>query len=118
LHELLHAIGDRNSVYHLFIFETLVCPKVSPPDPTKKRVQLINDGPRGGAKVYGWAHCNSRRIQNEKNNGLADCITYLAHAMYLQFQGKDTYWTTGEIDPKTLRPKRNFLAKTAMGFWS
>ncbi|KAF2848240.1 hypothetical protein T440DRAFT_470349 [Plenodomus tracheiphilus IPT5] len=89
LHELLHAVGD-----------------LSAPDPTtKKRNQLINDGP-SGAKVYGWAHCNSRRIQNENNNNLADCITFLAQAIYLQIEGKDTYWTTGEVDPKTLRPKQ------------
>lgn len=81
---------------------------MGPPDPaSKKRYQLINDGPSGKPKVYGWAACNARKTGKEKNNDIADCITYLAQAIYLQIQGKDTFWTTGEVDPKTLAPKQN-----------
>ncbi|KAH4011826.1 hypothetical protein HBI81_047300 [Parastagonospora nodorum] len=91
LHELIHAVGG-----------------LGPPDPVnKKRDMAIHDGPSGSPKVYGWAACNARRTRNEKNNDIADCITFLAQAIYLQIQGKDTFWTTGEIDPKTLRPKQN-----------
>jgi hypothetical protein len=67
---------------------------------------LIHDGPSGIPRVYGWAACNARRTRNEKNNDIADCITFLAQAIYLQIQRKDTFWMTGEADPKTLRPKQ------------
>jgi hypothetical protein len=46
----------------------------------------------------------NERVQNLSNIGIADCITFLAQAIYLQIQGKDTYWTLGKIDPDTLRP--------------
>ncbi|KAF2661765.1 hypothetical protein K491DRAFT_647027 [Lophiostoma macrostomum CBS 122681] len=87
MHELLHAIGGLTDA-----------------DPTTgKRSYRISDGPN--SNMYGWLSCNKQRTLGISNANIADCITYLAQAIYLQIQGKDTYWSTGEVDPDTLHPK-------------
>ena len=81
---------------------------MGPPDPAIKnnRPLLVHDGDQYGApSVYGWQACNARRLRDEKNSDLADCLTFLAQAIYLQIQGKDTFWSTGQVDPKTLKPR-------------
>ncbi|KAF2281484.1 uncharacterized protein EI97DRAFT_368108 [Westerdykella ornata] len=89
LHELIHVAGG-----------------LTDPDPNRKNKRdfKINDGPSND-KTYGWMKCNKRRKTRKPNIHIADCITFLAQAIYLQIGGKDTYWTTGEVDINTLRPK-------------
>lgn len=71
-------------------------------DRNNKRSYIIYDGVN--KDTYGWLRCNIRRDFGLSNAKIADCITFLAQAIYLQFQRKDTYWTTGEVDPNDLRP--------------
>ncbi|KAH7084165.1 hypothetical protein FB567DRAFT_603899 [Paraphoma chrysanthemicola] len=91
LHEFIHAIGG------------MILPDPGNVNDKTKRRPRINDGPT--KDTYGWLKCNQRRAQGLSNIDIADCITFLGQAIFLQFQGKDTYWTTVEVDPATLLPK-------------
>lgn len=69
-----------------------------------KGVLKIGDGPN--KDTYGWLACNKRRVSGESNIYIADCITFLVHAIYLsQIHGIDTFWTTGEVDLKNSHPQ-------------
>lgn len=93
---------------------------------------LINDGPPPFKDTYGWTKCMKLResqtttvvnIQYQPQRA-ADCYVQFALGLYtfrcpsfgqisptnfartagltLQIGGKDTFWTKGVIDPKTL----------------
>ncbi|KAF2200686.1 hypothetical protein GQ43DRAFT_472477 [Delitschia confertaspora ATCC 74209] len=80
LHELLHVAGGLQN-------------------PERSRL-VIGDGP--DKNTYGWRKCAERRANNQDNTNIADCLTMLAQALHLQIKGKETFWTTGQVDPKTL----------------
>ncbi|KAF2034244.1 hypothetical protein EK21DRAFT_108283 [Setomelanomma holmii] len=90
-HELTHAVGG------------MILPNPNNPNYKTKHRQRIDDRPT--KDTYGWLKFNQRRAVGDSNIGIADCITFLAQVIYFQIQGKDTYWTTEEVDPATLRPK-------------
>lgn len=103
MHELIHAVGGCKlpSPYFSSFRRSLT---LSHSDQSKQGCIEIGDGPN--KDTYGWLVCNKRRVNGDSNIDIADYITVLGQATYLsQILGKDTFWATGEVDLKTLRPQ-------------
>ncbi|KAI1362201.1 hypothetical protein F5Y08DRAFT_312641 [Xylaria arbuscula] len=95
-HELMHALGGT----------------IQP----NKGGSKINDAPIrpiNNAKIYGYEQCVWMNQNRDETAAVAigatpltraDCPTILAKALYLQIQGKATYWSTGDVDRETLEP--------------
>nr|XP_036576689.1 uncharacterized protein CTRU02_13454 [Colletotrichum truncatum]KAF6783464.1 hypothetical protein CTRU02_13454 [Colletotrichum truncatum] len=96
LHELMHALGGSAPPAH--------------------RRALITDSPVPPIqqnKIYGYEMCVWMNENRDNPAAIrlgatpltrADCPTILAKALYLQIQGRATYWSTGVVNPTTLQP--------------
>ncbi|KAH8689255.1 hypothetical protein GQ44DRAFT_734408 [Phaeosphaeriaceae sp. PMI808] len=86
-HEMAHAAGGTILILN--------------PDPNPKVKYIPRLNVRDGERTYGWEKCFQRRLDGKSNASVADCLTFLAQAIYLQPQltsVKKWYWSTGIVN--------------------